>query len=481
MTETFIKHFYRALEHEPTNDQNRMIHQLGEFVLSSDPNQVFLLKGYAGTGKTTLVSALINTLPKIKKRSLLLAPTGRAAKVLAGYSGQPAYTIHKKIYRLYTRKDGSMKITLNKNMHKNTIFFVDEASMIPDRSNDSKGFAQHSLLDDLMEYVYAGENCKMILIGDTAQLPPVGLTISPALDQDFLKSTYSLDLFTDELTEVVRQEQSSGILTNATQLREKIEVEDFDYPFFRTNKLPQILRINGNELEEALMDTFNGRTTEESVVITRSNKRANLYNREIRRRILFQFEELAAGDYIMAVKNNYFWLPGESKAGFIANGDIIEIMKVRNIEDMYGFRFADVTIRLVDYPEEEDLDVKLLLDTIDAESASLTYEQNQKLFNAVMEDYMDAGSRRKRLEKIKGNPYFNALQVKFAYSLTCHKTQGGQWDNVFVDQGFFKDEMLSVDYLRWLYTALTRATKQLYLVNFKQEFFEEEEGVFYYD
>lgn len=481
MTETFIKHFYKALEHEPTNDQYRMIHQLGEFVLSSDPNQVFLLKGYAGTGKTTLVSALINILPQVKKRSLLLAPTGRAAKVLAGYSGKPAYTIHKKIYRLYTRKDGSMKIMLNKNMHKNTIFFVDEASMIPDRSNDSKGFAQHSLLDDLMEYVYSGENCKMILIGDTAQLPPVGLTISPALNEDFLKSTYSLDLFSDELTEVVRQEQSSGILANATQLREKIAVEDFDYPFFRTNKLPQIFRINGNELEEALMDTFNGRTTEESVVITRSNKRANLYNKEIRRRILFQFEELSAGDYMMVVKNNYFWLPGESKAGFIANGDIIEIMKVRNIEDMYGFRFADVTIRLVDYPDEEDLDVKLLLDTIDTESASLTYEQNQKLFNAVMEDYMDAGSRRKRLEKIKGNPYFNALQVKFAYSLTCHKTQGGQWDNVFVEQGFFKDEMLSVDYLRWLYTALTRATKQLYLVNFKQEFFEEEEGVYYYD
>ncbi|MCF8338952.1 MAG: AAA family ATPase [Bacteroidales bacterium] len=481
MTETFIKHFYEALAHDPTNDQTRMIHQLGEFVLSSDPNQVFLLKGYAGTGKTTLVSALINILPRVKMRSLLLAPTGRAAKVLAGYSGKPAYTIHKKIYRLYTRKDGSMKISLNKNMHKDTIFFVDEASMIPDRSTDSKGFAQHSLLDDLVEYIYSGQNCKMILIGDAAQLPPVGLSISPALDTEFLKSSYSLDLFSDELTEVVRQEQDSGILVNATQLREKIAVEDFDYPFFRTHQLPQVNRITGNELEEALLDTFNGRETEESVVITRSNKRANLYNREIRRRILFQYDELSSGDYMMVVKNNYFWLPGESKAGFIANGDIIEILKVKGIEEMYGFRFASVSVRLVDYPEEDDLDVMLLLDTIDAESASLTYEQNQKLFQAVMEDYTDIAGKRKRLEKVKSNPYFNALQVKFAYSLTCHKTQGGQWDNVFVEQGFFRDEMLSVDYLRWLYTALTRATKQLYLVNFKQEFFEEEEGVYYYD
>lgn len=481
MSDRFINLFYNALDYSPTSDQQRMINRLGQFVLSFDYQELFLLKGYAGTGKTTLVSALINTLPKIKMRSILLAPTGRAAKVLAGYSGKPAYTIHKKIYRLYTRKDGSVRITLNKNLHKNTIFFVDEASMIPDRNNDSKGFAQHSLLDDLVEYVYSGENCKMILIGDTAQLPPVGLSISPALDDDLLRSSYSLDLYSDELTEVVRQEQSSGILHNATSLREKIAVEDLEFPYFSTNQLPQVFRITGNELEEALMDTFNGRSTEESVVITRSNKRANIYNREIRRRILYQYDELSAGDYMMVVKNNYYWLPGESKAGFIANGDVIEILKVKGIEDMYGFRFASATVRLIDYPDEDDLEVMLLLDTVTSESASLTWDENQKLFNAVMEDYMDINSKRKRVEEIKKNPYFNALQVKFSYSLTCHKTQGGQWDNVFVEQGFFNDDMLSVDYLRWLYTALTRATKQLYLVNFKQEFFKEEGSVFYYD
>ncbi len=481
LAERLAKYFVSELPHHPTDDQRELIEKLSYFTTSTNNEELFLLKGYAGTGKTTLVSTLINILPKIRKKSVLLAPTGRAAKVLSGYSGKSAFTIHKKIYHLYARKDGSMKVTLQKNLHKNTLFFVDESSMIPDVNRGESRFGQRSLLDDLLEYIYSSPGCKAVLIGDTAQLPPVGLDISPALDQEFLRTSYSLDIISGELTQVVRQEKDSGILSNATQLRNKLEEEDYDFPFFKTSSLPQIFRIDGTQLEESLMDAFNGRPANESVVVTRSNKRANIYNQEIRKRILMRHEELEAGDSMMVVKNNYFWLPEESKAGFIANGDILEILRIRGFEEMYGFHFADATVQLIDYPDEKELDVKLLLDTVTSESPSLTYDENQTLFQNVMEDYKDISQKKKRMELLKANPYFNALQVKFAYALTCHKTQGGQWDHVFVEQGFFKDDMLNKDFLRWLYTAVTRASHELYLVNFKREFYEDDDSVIFYD
>ncbi|MEA3504898.1 MAG: AAA family ATPase [Bacteroidota bacterium] len=480
MSTKFAKLFSRSLPHTPTEDQERTIKLLTDFIYSGSSDDLFLLKGYAGTGKTTLVSTLIQILPKIGMKSALLAPTGRAAKVLANYSKQSANTIHKKIYFFNSTADGSMRLKLGTNKHKKTIFFIDEASMIPD-NNTAGNFSQHSLLDDLVNYVYQGENCKIILIGDTAQLPPVGLDISPALDIDYLRASFSLDIIHDELTEVVRQERSSGILTNATSIREKLLYGDFELPLFKTKEAPHFHRITGSDFEEILNDTFNMNAPEDSVIITRSNKRANSYNNEIRNRILYKHEEISAGDYIMVVKNNYFWLPEDSKTGFIANGDIAEILKVSNIEELYGYRFANATIRLIDYPDEENLEVKLLIDTISSETPSLSYNENKKLYNTVMEDYKDIPQKKKRMEELKKNPYFNALQIKFSYALTCHKTQGGQWKNVFIDQGYFKEDMLGTEYLRWLYTAITRATENVYLVNFKDEFFEEVNDVFFYE
>ena len=328
-----------------------------------------------------------------------------------------------------------------------------------------------NLLDDLFKFVYSGENCRMLFIGDAAQLPPVGLDHSPALDHEFLQRAYHLSIDTFELTEVVRQARESGILVNATQIRQQIQEKETRFPMFSVGGFRDITRLDGQDLEEALNNAYSGAQKENNVVICRSNKRANIFNREIRHRILFLEEEIATGDYLMVVKNNYSWLPVESTAGFIANGDIVELMRIRNIEEMYGFRFADVTIRFIDYPEEKDLDVKIILDTLMSESPALTQPDNNRLFQAVMADFQDIPSRSERMEKVKSNPYFNALQVKFAYALTCHKTQGGQWDNVFIDQGYLNDKMVNPEFSRWLYTAVTRATKRLYLVNFEERFF----------
>jgi exodeoxyribonuclease-5 len=312
----------------------------------------------------------------------------------------------------------------------------------------------------------------MMFIGDTAQLPPVGLENSPALDLDFLRKTYHLSIDTYELTEVVRQEKHSGILMNATAVRNQITREEWRLPLFSIMKThTDVIRINGSELEDALNSAFSGSGKENNVVVCRSNKRANIFNREIRKRILFLEEEINNGDFMMVVKNNYYWLPEGSSAGFVANGDIVELIRIRRIEEMYGFRFADVAIRFVDYPDEKDLDVKILLDTLSSESPALSSADNNRLFQEVMKDYEELSSRRGRMEKVKINPYFNALQVKFAYALTCHKTQGGQWDTVFIDQGWLNEKMMNLDYLHWLYTALTRATKKLYLVNFDEKFF----------
>lgn len=462
---------------EPTPGQNRVIEKLANFLSESwnSRNSLFVLKGYAGTGKTTIVSSLVNVLPKIQKRSVLLAPTGRAAKVLTGYAKKPAHTIHRKIYFALTTREGTISLRLQQNLHKQTLFIIDEASMIQNSSfSETSLFSKRDLLDDLFQYIFSGEGNKVLFIGDTAQLPPVGLNYSPALDLEFLKKSYSLEIDTFELTEVVRQAKLSGILVNATKVRNQINREEWGLPLFCTSEFRDIVRLSGAELEEELNSAYSGSSRENNVVVCRSNKRANIFNREIRSRILYLEEEINTGDNMMVVKNNYFWLPPGSCAGFIANGDIIEILRIRKTEELYGFRFADVTIRFIDYPDEKEIDVKIILDTIMAESPALTQADNNRLFNEVMKDYEDLASRRARVEKVKLNPYFNALQVKFSYALTCHKTQGGQWDTVFIDQGYLNEKMMNLEYLRWLYTAVTRATKKVFLINFENKFFVEE-------
>jgi exodeoxyribonuclease-5 len=459
----------------PTEDQNELIEKLGNFLSEIEQDDIFVIKGYAGTGKTSVISSLIKILPTINKQSVLLAPTGRAAKVLSEYSEKRAYTIHKKIYRIKTTKDGFTYLTLETNKHKNTIFIVDEASMIPDSSsgNESSMFSGRNLLDDLFYYINDGINCNLILIGDTAQLPPVGLPISPALDLHYLKTSYKVNIFSHELTQVVRQAEESGILKNATALRVKINSENYKPPFFNIHGYEDICSISGNQLEELLLNCYSNYDKTDNVIICKSNKRANLFNQEIRKRILFQENEIAAGDFLMVLKNNYYWLPSESQAGFIANGDIIEILKINKIEEIYGFRFADLKVRLIDFPDEKDLNVKVILDSISIESAALSQEEGKKLWDEISKDYEDIPTKKERLRKIKNNPYLNALQVKYAYALTCHKTQGGQWKNVFIDQGWLNKDMIDKEYLRWLYTALTRAMKNVYLINFDESFFAE--------
>ena len=454
---------------EPTSQQTEVIKQLSEFVENSSSNSLFLLKGYAGTGKTTLVSSLINSLWSVGKKVVLLAPTGRAAKVLSVYSNKSAFTIHKKIYWMRTNSQGNTYVTLQENKHTNTIFVVDEASMIPDASD--KGLGGRVLLDDLIEYVYSGVMCKLILIGDTAQLPPVHLDISPALDENLLGITYRKDVYSAELTQVVRQQSTSMVLENATHLRDKISANDFDTPHVKCNS--EVVRLDvGMDIQEALEDAYSNSGVEGTVVICRSNKRANLYNQQIRARIRGLEDEISTGDFVMVVRNNYFWLPEGSKVGFIANGDMVEVMRIYEINELYDCRFARISVRLVDYPDEENLECIVLLDTLTSETPSMTYDEYKKLYDEVAKDYVDIPKRAQRNKEIKQNPYFNALQVKFAYAITCHKSQGGQWENVFVEQGYFTSDMLSKEYFRWLYTALTRTTKKLHLINFKKEFFE---------
>ncbi len=471
MPNPFTTAILTAFPFEPTHGQGELAERLGVFISDPSPRSVFVLKGYAGTGKTSFISAMVRSLPQVRKKAVLLAPTGRAAKVLAGYAGQPAWTIHKRIYFQRVGRDGSISLILQKNLYKNTIMIVDEASMIAGSSQDrDQVFSSRNLLDDLMEYVASGEACKLMLIGDSAQLPPVGMPVSPALDLEFLKARYELKIFSYELTEVMRQSLESGILSNATRLRDFISTGSVGFPVFRINNHKDVIKITGAELEDLLNTAFSAGPSE-TVVICRSNKRANMFNKEIRNRILFLESEISAGDCLMVVRNNYHWLDPESGPGFIANGDLIELQSIRNIEELYGFRFADVTIRLLDYPNEPPHDVKILLDVLMSDTPALPDEAQKRLFSSVMEDYNDIPQRSLRLEKVRTSPYYNALQVKFGYSLTCHKTQGGQWPNVFIDQGFIKDEMIDTEYLRWLYTAITRATERVYLIGFKEIFY----------
>lgn len=457
---------------EPSQGQANLIEKLAKFIYGFRDPDAFVLKGYAGTGKTTLVGALVRALPTLRIRTVLLAPTGRAAKVLANYSGHSAYTIHKKIYQSQRDAFGRIQVGLQENKHRNTLFIVDEASMLPDDMQGEESlFAYRSLLEDLLTYVSKGFQCKLMLIGDTAQLPPIGSDLSPALDIEFLHANFGIDIQTYELNQVLRQAEASGILRNATDLRKKIEMEDISIPIFHIDaNLSDVIPLQGDELEDALYTAYGELEREDIVIITRSNKRANLFNKEIRLRILGQENEISAGDYLMVLKNNYYCLPKTSEAGFIANGDTIEVLKIKKIEEMYGFRFADLEVRLVDYPNEPNYEVKVILDSIDIEAASLSHHQLKKLWEAVMEDYMDIPQKYRRIQAVKNDPYYNALQVKFAYALTCHKTQGGQWNTVFIDQGYFTDDMLDKEYFRWIYTALTRAAKKVYLLNFKEAF-----------
>ncbi len=458
---------------EPTSKQDIVLMQLSEFIFDNSKDSLYLLKGFAGTGKTTIIGTIVNNLWKATKSAVLMAPTGRAAKVISNYSGKEAFTIHKKIYFPKKDKGGSVKFVLQPNKHKKTIFIVDEASMIPDTPGDSKLFENGSLLDDLIQYVYSGHQCKLLLIGDTAQLPPVKLDLSPALNENTLNLNYNKNVIKMELDEVVRQEQDSGILANATKLREAI-ADGFPESFkFNLDGFKDIVRlVDGYDIMDAINDAYSTLGNEETAIIVRSNKRANLYNQQIRSRILFQENEISSGDYLMVVKNNYFWIKPTTDAGFIANGDIVEILEIFKIEELYGFRFAEVKVRMVDYPKMRPFETVLLLDTIDAETPSLPYEESNRLYQEVAKDFEDETSNYKKFLKIKNNKHFNALQVKFSYAITCHKSQGGQWNTVFVEQPYLPNGV-DKEYLRWLYTAVTRAKEKLYLIGFKDEFFEE--------
>ena len=454
--------------YKPTLEQEKAIKKLAEFLFSPKNEGIFLLKGYAGTGKTSLVGALVKTLDQLQQKCVLLAPTGRAAKVFSHYAGHPAYTIHKKIYRQKSFSNETDNFSINDNLHQHTLFLVDEASMIANDGLAGSMFGTGRLLDDLVEYVYAGSDCRLMLIGDTAQLPPVGEEQSPALYADALKG-YGLEVQEMMLTEVVRQMHDSGILWNATELRNYIVEEDyFTLPSVRIEGYPDVKVVPGYELLELIGECYDRVGMEETIVVCRSNKRAHQYNKGIRNSILYREEELETGDLLMVAKNNYFWTEGNKDVDFIANGDIAVVQRVRREREMYGFRFADVILRFPDYNDME-LEVTILLDTLHTETPALPKEMNDKLFYSVLEDYMDIPTKRERMKKMKTDPYYNALQVKYAYAVTCHKAQGGQWKRVFIDQGYMTEDMLSPDYFRWLYTAFTRATETLYLVNWPKE------------
>ena len=469
--------FYSTLRKKfpfnPTIKQDVFFQQIAEFITNTDNNEIFVLKGFAGTGKTTLISTIVNNLVEINKKYVLLAPTGRAAKVIANYSNKPAFTIHKKIYFPKKGSGGGVTFTLQQNKHKNTLFIVDEASMISDVNSESKLYENGSLLDDLISYIYSGTNCKMLLLGDTAQLPPVNSDISPALDIDSLALHYDKEIKHIELDEVMRQGENSGILTNATELRAILNEPFFDTFKFNLKGFKDVIRLtDGYDIQDAINSAYSNYSIEETAFIVRSNKRANQYNQQIRTKILDKENELSTGDFLMVVKNNYFWLKESDEAGFIANGDIVEVLEIFNIQELYGFQFAKVKIRMIDYPNQIPFETVLILNTLTSESPSLTYDESNRLYQEVMKDY-EGETKYKKFQKVKANPHFNALQVKFSYSITCHKSQGGQWNTVFIEKPYLP-EGIDRDYIRWLYTAITRAKNQLYLIGFKDEDFEEE-------
>ena len=461
---------YAKLSFEATFNQKKIIEQLSSWLCDDDYRRIFLLNGYAGTGKTTIIAAFVAALKELGIKTILLAPTGRAAKVLSHYSSADAFTIHKRIYRERSLASYESKFSLDYNRERGAVFIVDEASMLSSASGDDATFGSGNLLDDLVQYVRSGKDCRLMLVGDDAQLPPVGDDYSPALDPATLLQYGDVEYGT--MDEVVRQTADSGILFNATMLRLMLENRIFEIPKFDTS-YPDFKSVEGGELLETLQDCYDRYGRDETIVITRSNKRANRYNEGIRRYNLSAEEEIESGDMLMVVKNNYHYAERDEKSpmSFVANGDVVRLHRIRRFEEFYGFRFIDAQLEFPDYGDYQ-MDVKVMLDTLASESPSLTRDESRRLFYEVEKDYMDITAKGKRYRAIRENPHFNAMQVKFAYAVTCHKSQGGQWRAVFVDRCLFGDETMSKDMLRWLYTAITRATERVYLVNFDERFFE---------
>jgi exodeoxyribonuclease-5 len=457
----------------PTVDQQQLIGALSEFYLVAEGKHLFVLKGYAGTGKTSVMGAFVKALTSFKLKTRLLAPTGRAAKVFSLRSAREAFTIHKIIYRRNSKVDEGSGMTLAPNLHVNTVFIVDEASMIGDYSMQNDGsISSRNLLEDLFEYVYSGKNCRLILLGDEGQLPPVGCDHSPALNSMYLKEHYPmLQIREFRLLQVLRQAEASGILFNATQVRNLVDAE---LPKFTTKGFFDFVRLTGDELQGELESCYSRSGADETIIVTRSNKRANAYNNSVRSRILYYEEEVCSGDCLMVVKNNYYWTDDKSQMGFIANGELMKVLRVKRVEEQYGFQFVRLVVKFVDYEEVAEMEVLAFLESLQVEAPSLSRSRLKELFFAVEQDYLHEKNKKKRYELILKDPYFNALQVKYAYAVTCHKSQGGQWENVFIDPGFVDEEAIDQEYHRWLYTAMTRASEKLYLVNFPDNFFESE-------
>ena len=453
----------QALGLTPTPEQEHALDVFSWFMTDREEHAVMILRGSAGTGKTTLAGAIVKAMVALKQKLILLAPTGRAAKVFSLHSGHDAYTIHRRIYRQKSAGDLSV-FNLNVNLNRDTLFIVDEASMINNQGYGDSAFGSGRLLDDLMQFVYNGQNCRMLLIGDKAQLPPVGEDESPALMAEVLRA-YGMKVFECDLNQVLRQSEDSGILWNATRIRQMVTHDEMtQLPMISLHGFADIQVVPGDELIESLASSYSRVGLDETIVVTRSNKRANIYNQGIRNTVLDREEELCRGDQLMIVKNNYYWTEQSKEIAFIANGDIAIIQRVRNIHELYGFRFAEVTMTYPDYDNYE-LTAIVVLDSLTTEAPALTREQQEQLYQAVLEDYADVPFKADRIKKLKSDKYYNALQIKYAYAVTCHKAQGGQWAHVYLDQGYMTDDMLSPDYIHWLYTAFTRATEKLYLVN----------------
>ncbi len=455
--------------HTPTSGQSELFDMLEEFIANKEALlPVFLLRGYAGTGKTTILSTLVKVIKKSGYKTMLMAPTGRAAKVMAQYSGKKSWTIHKKIY--WQKADpytGNMVFEKQPNYFTNTLFIVDEASMIDDEADFGGG---RRLLTDLIEYVFEGSGNKLLLVGDAAQLPPVGKTLSPALDKDYLNRQLDITVWDKELTEVVRQDEHSGILLNATHIRNNLLEQKVEV-LLQTKGYKDCFKMTGDRLEDGLRYAYEKHGRENTIIVTRSNWAAVQYNQYIRRQIDFTESEIDVGDLLMVVRNNYTILGEDAPAGFIANGDFVEIQKIKGFEEMHGFRYANLQLTLTDYPEYPSFEAKIILDTLHTASAAMSQEENKKLYESVVKDYAHIPRKTERMEAIRKDPYLNALQVKFAYALTCHKSQGGQWAAVFIDQGYLTEENMNTDFLRWLYTAVTRATEEVFFMNFHTHFF----------
>ncbi|MBX2844063.1 MAG: AAA family ATPase [Flammeovirgaceae bacterium] len=454
----------------PTPGQKTLFHQLDIFINQKDQKSTFLLKGYAGTGKTTMVSALVKTLKNFHIKSILMAPTGRAAKVMSSYSKRKAFTIHKILFKqTEDPNSGRLFFKRQRNYSRNTVFIVDEASMI---DNSSESYKKGGLLEELLAFIFEdpGAGNKLLLVGDTAQLPPVKQNISAALDFDALISDFLLCVNEFTLTEVVRQKEKSGILENATGIRDCIASNAQNIKLY-TKAYHDTFRMTSQKMEDGLRYAYDKFGIENTCIICRSNKSATYYNKFIRNQLLFQEDEISAGDYLMVVRNNYFWLPLDAVAGFMANGEFVEVMKVKNFEEIHGARFADLTLRLLDYPNEPHFDAKIYLDTLHSFSPNLTFEESNQVYEKVLESYAEIGEEKEKMKAIRNDPYINALQVKFSYALTCHKSQGGQWDAVFVDLGYYKEGLLDLEFMRWIYTAITRSTSELFFVNFPNNFF----------